>query len=68
MSSRAETIAELRKEVKQLRREAKAKRMKISQSAGDLMSYCRRHAKDDYLLKGRNFGNRYKEESSCNVM
>ena len=69
MSSRAETIAELRKEVGQLRREAKMKRIRISQSAAELMNYCRRHAKDDYLMKGgASAGNRYREEASCKVM
>uniref|UniRef100_A0A9L0IB54 Guanine nucleotide-binding protein subunit gamma n=1 Tax=Equus asinus TaxID=9793 RepID=A0A9L0IB54_EQUAS len=50
MSNNMAKIAEARKTVEQLKLEVNIDRMKVSQAAAELLSFCETHAKDDPLV------------------
>ncbi|MEQ2229502.1 Guanine nucleotide-binding protein G(I)/G(S)/G(O) subunit gamma-12 [Ilyodon furcidens] len=63
------SIAQARRTVQQLRREARIKRIKVSKASSDLMRYCGEHAKNDPLLMGiPTSENPFKDKKPCTVL
>lgn len=63
-----ESINTLQREVIRLRQERKLVRKKVSETAADIVYYCKRHAKDDYFLQENHSNNPYREGKQCAVM
>uniref|UniRef100_A0A3B3YMN8 Guanine nucleotide-binding protein subunit gamma n=1 Tax=Poecilia mexicana TaxID=48701 RepID=A0A3B3YMN8_9TELE len=63
------SVAQARRTVQQLRREARIDRIKVSKASSDLMRYCGEHAKNDPLLMGiPTSENPFKEKKPCTVL
>uniref|UniRef100_A0A3Q3WVF0 Guanine nucleotide-binding protein subunit gamma n=1 Tax=Mola mola TaxID=94237 RepID=A0A3Q3WVF0_MOLML len=72
MSSKMQSsskIAQARRTVQQLRREACIEKIKVSKASSDLMRYCGGHAKNDPLLMGIPASeNPFKDKKPCTVL
>uniref|UniRef100_A0A3B5L3R3 Guanine nucleotide-binding protein subunit gamma n=1 Tax=Xiphophorus couchianus TaxID=32473 RepID=A0A3B5L3R3_9TELE len=69
-TSSSSSVAQARRTVQQLRREARIDRIKqVSKGSSDLMRYCGEHAKNDPLLMGiPTSENPFKEKKPCTVL
>ncbi|KAK7888654.1 hypothetical protein WMY93_024214 [Mugilogobius chulae] len=65
-SKNSSGLAQARRTVQQLRREARIDRIKVSKASSDLMRYCSEHAKYDPLLMGiPTSENPFKDKKPC---
>lgn len=70
MSSSGNNLANLRKNVHQLKRELAVKREKVSVVSKELVEYCQTHAKMDVLVSGfkSQKQNPFAEQKGCNLI
>ncbi|OWA54406.1 hypothetical protein BV898_18810 [Hypsibius exemplaris] len=67
--SNKEAIANVQRQLKQLRQEAATPRIPLSKACSDLMQFCQEHQKSDILVTGINPSeNPYKETKGCVVL
>ncbi|KAJ8025395.1 Guanine nucleotide-binding protein G(I)/G(S)/G(O) subunit gamma-7 [Holothuria leucospilota] len=69
--SRAANISNLKRAVEQLRREASANRMWVSQACSSLIDYCDKQRQYDMLLTGEppnNGENPFKDRRPCRLL
>ena len=65
---RTREIEQQERHNEQLRREASMQRIKISQSAAELVQYCNQHEQSDGLIHPRASDNPYNPNRSCSVL
>ncbi|XP_026061150.1 guanine nucleotide-binding protein G(I)/G(S)/G(O) subunit gamma-5-like [Carassius auratus] len=69
MSSNSASLVSLQKSVKQLRKEAGFRRIKVSQAAEDLKKFCLDNAQKDPLLMGvPSSDNPFRPPKSCALL
>ncbi|RDD40327.1 Guanine nucleotide-binding protein G(I)/G(S)/G(O) subunit gamma-7 [Trichoplax sp. H2] len=67
--SNQSTAVLFKKIVEQLSKEAKNERLKVSETAKDLIQYCSQHAAGDPLVSGVPYGeNPFVEKSRCTLV